>query len=135
MKRSNKFDLHWQLVRTTAKDIKDTHSKVKYVMRFLDANKNIHNADRVLNWLKMTKLAYKIKVIFDIAIEYIEHNMDKFTSTKDNTMQLKDLSNDDLLKVYTDLAKRKYGFQYKQVPQAHTHFVDILKKEIDKRGL
>ena len=57
--RSNKFNIHWQIVRVKARSIKDVDAKVDFVMDFLNSNKNVHNKDRVSNWLKMTSYAYK----------------------------------------------------------------------------
>ena len=42
------------------------------------------------------------------------------------------VSKDDLEKVYKDLSKRKYGFQYKSVPKAHTEFLNKLKDKLGK---
>ena len=41
--RANKFNIHWQIVRTNARDIKDVDAKINHVMNYLNANKNIHN--------------------------------------------------------------------------------------------
>lgn len=133
--RANKFNIHWQIVRTQARDIKDPDAKIKHVMNHLNANKNIHNFGRVHNWLKMTGVAYKgeDRSKFERATEALEKRKDEFSSTEDTGNDLSKVSKGDLEKVHKDLSKRKYGFQYKTVPKAHTEFMQQLKSELDKR--
>lgn len=133
--RANKFNMAWQVVRTDARDIKDVDKKISFVLKFLNSNKNIHNYGRVHNWLKMTGVAYKgeQRKKFDDAVANIEKNKNKYASTDDSGGDLKSFSKDQLQKVYKDLSKRKYGFQYKTTPKAHTDFVNTLKKELDDR--
>lgn len=133
--RANKFNIHWQIVRTQARDIKDTDSKIKHVMKYLESNKNIHNFGRVHNWLKMTGVAYKgdDRGKFEQATTSLEKRKNEFSSTEDNANDLTKVSTADLQKVNKDLSKRKYGFQYKTVPKAHTEFMSTLKDELDKR--
>jgi hypothetical protein len=38
--RANKFNIHWQIVRTQARDIKDPDAKIKHVMGHLESNKD-----------------------------------------------------------------------------------------------
>ena len=96
------------------------------LMDFLNSNKNVHNKDRVSNWLKMTSYAYKDRSAFDVEI-----NGDFILEDLDNDLSKVDLDN--LKLVFKDLSKRKYGFQYKSVPLAHTEFMIELKKELDNR--
>jgi len=136
--KANKFSVLWQIKRTKARDIKDPAKKILYVMNFLEENPNIHNLSRVHNWLSMTKVAYKdpeIRAQFDEQIEYIENNIEKFSSTEDNKQTLQDTKDEDLKLVYADLSKRKYGFQYKNVPKDHVEFMDKLEAEMKKRKL
>lgn len=132
--KANKFNIHWQIVRADARDIKDVDDKISFVLRFLNKNKNIHNYGRVHNWLKMTGVAYKgdKKERFEAAVEQIESNRDKYASKEDMSNDFSGVSKDDLEKVYKDLSKRKYGFQYKSVPKAHTEFLNKLKDALDK---
>lgn len=131
--KANKFNIHWQLARTQVRKIKDVDAKIKFIMNFLDRNKNIHNYGRVHNWLKMTGVAYKgdQRKKFEDAVSRLEANKSKYSSTDDNENDLSKMSKDDLKLVYKDLSKRKYGFQYKTVPQAHTDFMDKLKKALE----
>ena len=131
--RANKFNIHWQLARTQVRKIKDVDAKIKFIMNFLDRNKNIHNYGRVHNWLKMTGVAYKDekRQKFVDAVSKLEDNKSKYSSTSDNDNDLSKMSKDDLKLVYKDLSKRKYGFQYKSVPKAHTDFLDQLKKALE----
>jgi len=133
--RANKFNIHWQIVRTQARDIKDPDAKIKHVMNHLNSNKNIHNFGRVHNWLKMTGVAYKgdDRAKFEQATGALEKRKSEFSSSEDNGNDLSKVSTADLQKVHKDLSKRKYGFQYKTVPKAHTDFMDQLKSELDKR--
>jgi hypothetical protein len=102
----NKFDIAWQIVRAKAKKIKDPIEKIDYVIQFLNVNPNVHNFGRIMNWLKMTKVAYKdssIQSEFDEEVSWLESHKDQFSSTEDNEMKVEDLSNKDLLAVYKDL--------------------------------
>jgi hypothetical protein len=134
--KANKFNIHWQLTRTQVRKIKDVDAKIKYVLKFLDHNKNIHNYGRVHNWLKMTGVAYKDdkRQKFVDAVSKLEANKSKYSSSADNENDLSKMSKDDLKLVYKDLSKRKYGFQYKSVPKAHTDFMDKLKVAINDKN-
>jgi len=134
----NKFDINWQIVRTDARDIKDVSEKISHVMHFLNDHPTKENYGRVHNWLRMTKLGYKSEPEkaqqFEHALDHIENNKEKYNSQED----LGDISSIDsnkLLKVYKDLKKRKYGFQIKTVPKAHTDFLQQLESELEKRRI
>ena len=132
----NKFNIHWQIVRVDAKSIKKVDEKIKFIINFLNSNKNIHNYERVLNWLKMTSLSYENnRGIFNNCIHNIENNYNEYQSCVDNVNNLEDISTNDLLKVFKDLSKRKYNFQFKSVPKDHTNFMDNLNNEIAKRKI
>ena len=132
--KTNKFNIQWQIVRTHVRTIKDIDRKIKYVLNFLNKNKNIHNYGRVLNWLNMTGVAYKgdARDKFVDAANGIKDNKSKYGSLKDIDGDLSKISKDDLEKVYKDLSKRKYGFQYKSIPKAHTDFMDKLKDALNE---
>lgn len=134
--RANKFNIHWQIVRVEARDIKDIDSKINHVMKFLNTHKNVHNYGRVHNWVKMTGVAYKgdDRKKFEDTLASLEKNKDKYASTEDNDGDLSKVSTENLKKVQQDLSKRKYGFQYKSVPKAHTEFMSHLDKELKSRG-
>tara|TARA_R100000008_G_C3524481_1_gene135811 strand:+ start:240 stop:644 length:405 start_codon:yes stop_codon:yes gene_type:complete len=133
--RVNKFNIDWQIVRTDARAVKDVDKKIAFVLKFLNKERNVYNYWRVHNWLKMTGVAYKgdNRDKFANAVAEIENNKNKYSSTKDTAGDLSKISTSDLQKVYKDLSKRKYGFQYKNTPKAHTEFIDSLKGELDKR--
>lgn len=135
MARSNKFNIQWQIVRTKVRSEKDVGRKIKYVLDFLHKNKNIHNYDRVLNWLKMTGVAYKgdKREAFEIAVEKLQKESAAYKAAEDNDSDLSKIPTEDLKMVYKDLSKRKYGFQYKTTPKAHTDFVSALEKELSQR--
>lgn len=133
--RVNKFNIKWQIARVNARDIKDVDDKIDHVMKFLDSNKNVHNYGRVHNWVKMTGVAYKgdDRKKFEDTLDSMEKNKEKYSSTDDNDGDLKKVSTEDLRKVHKDLSKRKYGFQYKTVPKAHTDFMNQLDNELKSR--
>jgi hypothetical protein len=135
----NKFNPAWQIVRTEARDIKDVDKKISFVLNFLNRESNKHNYGRVHNWLRMTKLGYKSEPDkaekFDKALDKIESNKEKYSSEEDTNADVSSMSDSNLKKVYNDLKKRKYGFQIKTVPKAHTQFLNQLEREIEKRKL
>tara|TARA_R110002110_G_scaffold205952_1_gene418093 strand:- start:157 stop:594 length:438 start_codon:yes stop_codon:yes gene_type:complete len=133
-KQANKFNIHWQIVRTNARDIKDVDDKISYVIEFLNKNKNIHNYGRVHNWLKMTGVAYKggNREKFVEILSEVEYNKEEYASKEDMSNDLNSIPKEDLEKVYKDLSKRKYGFQYKSIPKAHTEFLNKLEEVLDK---
>ena len=64
----------------------------------------------------------------------------KFTfniNTKDPVIQLgfgttfDETGREDLIKVYKDLSKRKYGFQFKTIPKGHNIFLNKLEEHIN----
>jgi hypothetical protein len=128
----NKFNIKWQIVRTHVRSIKDVDAKIKYVIDYLNQNKNIHNYGRVHNWLKMTGVAYKDdkREKFMSAVAAVENDKNKYGATQDVDNDLTKVNRDDLMKVYKDLSKRKYGFQYKTTPKAHTDFMDKMRKAL-----
>lgn len=135
----DKFDINWQLVRTNARDIKDVDNKIAYVLRFLNDHPNKDNYGRVHNWLRMTKLGYKSEPEkaqrFEHALDRIENSKDIYNSDEQYPAELSSVTNDQLLKVYKDLKKRKYGFQIKTVPKAHTDFLAKLEEELKRRRI
>ena len=129
----NKFNISWQLVRVKARKIKDVESKIEFVLNFLKKNNSKENFSRIVNWLKMTRLGYKDmnkRQLFIDALNMVE--MIK-CDAKDNVNDLSLVISNDLLMVYKDLNKRKYGFQYKSAPKSHVEFVTKLKAELLKR--
>ena len=133
--RINKFNIGWQIVRVQARSIKNIDKKIEHVMTFLNKNKNVHNYGRVLNWMKMTGVAYKDedRLIFLDEIDYLVLNAAKYNRSADSPNDLTAVSDADLLMVYKDLSKRKYGFQFKSTPKAHTEFMTALEREIESR--
>lgn len=134
---SNKFNFAWQLVRVQARKIKEVGEKIEHVMDYLRRYPNVHNYDRILNWLKMAKLGYKGSTYaanaFNKAIKQLEDNKEMFNSPEDNESNLVDAHTEDIQAVLDDLSKRKYDFQYNETPKAHTEFVAQLEKELARR--
>jgi hypothetical protein len=130
----NKFNIHWQIVRVDARKIKDPAKKIEFVLQFLDKHKNVHNYGRVLNWIKMTGVAYKgdTRKLFEDAAAELQKNESKYSSTEDNDNDLSKVPRSDLEKVYKDLSTRKYGFQFANAPKAHVDFLASLKKHLEK---
>lgn len=132
--KTNKFNIQWQIVRTDARDIKDPSKKLDFVLNFLHNHKSKENFDRVRNWVKMTGVAYKneIRQKYEDAIQELDTQKDQYIE-KDIPSDLTNISTVDLKKVYNDLKKRKYGFQFKSVPKAHIEFMHELETELKKR--
>ena len=129
----NKFNVAWQLARVQARAIKDVKKKLNFVLLYLAQNNTQQDKGRVLNWLKMTKVAYKdtdTRFLFD---EYIDMAEMVKVSDNDNKSKMSDMSKQELELIYKDLKTRKYGFQFKSVPKAHTEFMKDLEAEIERR--
>lgn len=132
--KTNKFNIHWQIIRTNAKGIKNPDEKLKYVLNFLEKNRSPENFDRILNWIKMTAVAYKdnIRKTYEDTALRLSHKRGEYNQP-DNDNDLSKVSTSDLLNVYKDLMKRKYGFQFKSVPKDHIEFIKSLESELANR--
>ena len=139
-KRVNKFNIHWQIVRTQAKAIKSVKDKIQHVLSFLEENPNHHNYIRVLNWLKTTGMAYPkgspMAQAFHDAIDTLAENVEDYVNVLDDIdNDLSNISTEDLKMVLKDLNKRKYNFQFKKTPQDHIDFVATVEKELETRNV
>jgi hypothetical protein len=133
----NKFNIGWQAARTSARSIKDVNEKIKFVLGFLDSHPNKHNYERVMNWVKMTGVAYPDKSESRNAFLNAEHqlkdNIQNYSNIDDDPNDISEVHTDVLRMVLDDLKRRKYGFQYKQTPKAHIEFVNQLEQELAHR--
>lgn len=132
----NKFSIGWQLTRVQAKKFKDPDEKISHVLKFLKTNPTQENHGRVLNWMRMTGLGYKddVRAKFNKHADHLANTKDKYTSReKTGSDNLSGVSDKDLEAVHKDLKNRKYGFQFKSTPKAHTEYVKKLGSEIEKR--
>lgn len=135
----NKFNPAWQLQRIQLKKIKPAHEKIEKAMYYLHSNMNVHDKDRVMNWLKMTKLGYnnidaRVTMLFNDAIEAVEKLKDSSFSKEDNSSKLSDLTSDQLIGIRDDLKSRKYNFRFNEVtPKDHSEFMIQLLKAIDEK--
>ena len=129
----NKFNISWQLVRVKAKKIKDVENKIEFVLNFLKKNNSKENFGRIINWLKMARLGYKDTNKRQLFIDALDLAEKIKCDVRDKVNDLSLIISDDLLMVYRDLNKRKYGFQYKSIPKSHIEFVTKLKAELIKR--
>ena len=135
----NKFNPAWQLQRVQLKKIKIAHEKIDKALEYLHNHMNVHDKERVLNWLKMTKLGYnnidaKVTTLFNIAIEKVETMKDSSFSKEDNSSKLSDLTSDQLIGIRGDLKSRKYNFRFNGVaPKDHSEFMIQLLKAIDEK--
>jgi translation elongation factor P/translation initiation factor 5A len=137
---TNKYNLAWQIVRTQVRKIKEPDKKLWEVLNYLTVNPNKHNYNRVLNWIKMTAKGYKASdttavLVYEEAARVLSNQQNKYSSEEDNIIQFKDVADQDLLDVHKDLSKRKFDFQFKQVPKDHTDFMKKLEQELKRRGL
>ena len=124
--RSNKFNIHWQVTRVKARKEKCVRVKASYVAEWYSNNMNVHNYDRVKNWFVMTAMAYKGEkkaLLLDVLSA-----LEKTDIENDSANDFSAVSEEDLLLVYKDLKKRKYGFQFDKVPAAHVSFMEKLTK-------
>ena len=131
-----KFNPLWQLTRVKARQMRDFKEKLKSVLAYLEKYPNVHDYARVHNWLVMTAAGYKNKMPeaameFMKAADKIETNKDLYSLPKDNGFELSDFTFEELQMILKDLQGRKYGFQFKSIPKAHTEFVEALKKQLD----
>ena len=132
----NKFNIHWQLTRVQAKKLKDPDEKISHVLGFLKKHPTQENHGRVLNWMRMTGLGYSgdVRSKFNKHADHLANTKDKYTSReKPGSGDLSGVSDKDLESVHKDLKNRKYGFQFKSTPKAHTEYVKKLGSEIEKR--
>lgn len=133
----NKFNIHWQIVRVNARDLKDVGDKIDYVKRFIVKHPNIFNFDRVMNWSKMTRVAYPKnsteRSLFTNFISQLEQYQEDYEDPNDMDNDLTKVSTENLKMVYADLKKRKYGFQFKSAPKDHVKFIKDLEDEIELR--
>ena len=130
---ANKFVFDWQLVRVEAKKIKNVNMKLSHVLDFLSDHPSRNNYERVLNWVKTTRMAYppEAKGPFDDALTFI--NAQHYQDIPDEPDNLHTRSTKDLNAVMDDLGKRKYNFQFNKTPKAHVTFVDQLQAELENR--
>lgn len=127
-----KFNAAWQLQRTKAKLIKNVDQKILFVCSYFFQNKTVQDKQRVLNWLNMTKVAYKENMVrckFDVALNEVKQVC---VVQDDNTYTLDDLTIEEVKQVYDDLKKRTYNFQFKKVPKDHIKFMELLERRIDE---
>ena len=132
----NKFSMPWQLTRVQAREMKEPDEKISHVLGFLKKHPTKENHGRVLNWMRMTGLGYKgpVRAMFNKHADHLASTKDKYTKGEQSGSEdLSHISDSDLEKVHKDLKNRKYGFQFKSTPKAHTEYVNKLGAEIEKR--
>jgi hypothetical protein len=83
----------------------------------------------------MTGVSYKgeVRQKFEDAVTKLDANKDDYQG-EDLPNDLSKVDTKSLQKVYSDLKKRKYGFQFKSVPKAHTEFMSDLEAELKNRN-
>jgi hypothetical protein len=130
----SKFNIHWQVVRTRARELKNPKDKLALVNQHLQSNPSKQNLNRVQNWTKMTSLGYRgdDKKYFQDYDSHLSKHKDIYNK-EEKTEDFSKVSASDLSMVHRDLSKRKYGFQFKSVPKAHNEFMKKLETEIAKR--
>lgn len=129
--RSNKFNIHWQIVRVLAKKEKDVFRKGEIVKDFYYACMNTHNLDRVNNWFTMTALGYK-----DVEKKAILLEMRDGLAPTDNEVDmsnnLDDVTIEELRMVQKDLSKRKNSFFHGgKAPKTQVAFMKVLDAYIN----
>ena len=127
---SSKWNIDWQLVRVQARSLKNWNEKKTFILNWYRDNPSSQNYSRVMNWVRMTCMGYKISPNDTIT----ELKTIEVQSGLSDTTTMKHVSIEDLQKVLKDLTKRKYNFQFKgQTPQGHIDFVETLMGEINSR--
>lgn len=138
MSRVNKFNIHWQKVRVEAKALSEAEEKIALVLGFLWSHPNMHNYDRVLNWVRMSSMAAKgnhAKRQYDEAEHWLRKQQSEFMDPSDMSNSLTPIETSVLEAVLRDLNKRTYNFQYNgHKPKAHTEFVARIQEELERRN-
>lgn len=102
--RTDKYNLLWQLTRVKNKKEEYLGNKILNVIMFLNKYPSQENKDRVINYLKGVKLAYKN---FQDAIStHIEEASEIKVKIKDTDIKIEAANTDDLLFLYKDLFER-----------------------------
>ena len=135
MAHINKFQIHWQIVRVKARKIKDVERKIDFVKQFLISYDSLENKERVKNWATMTSMGYRDKSIKDLFKAFLQWISSYSYNSKDLHNDFAEHPNEDLLLVYKDLSKRKYGFQYSKTPKSHIDFMDGLSDYLSSSGV
>lgn len=125
MRRVDKFQLDWQIVRLRAKKQKNVIQKIDLVLDFMIANPSFENGVRVLNWLTMTDIGYKRrhKYLFEDATRAVSSIV---VTQADQTNDFSKYSEEELEELLKDLNGRKYDYQYSGAPKTHIAFVQEL---------
>lgn len=130
--RVNKFNTSWQLIRVQARKIKEPSQKIAYVLSYLNKYPDIHTYTRVRNWMNMTQLWYPqvTRVIFKRQLEVLDKRKEDWLYTEEDTAPTRFnlFTKEQLLLIYKDLSKRKYGFQMKEIPKTHKEYMQGLEK-------
>ena len=139
VKKVNKFNIHWQVTRVKAKKIKGIKNKIDFILSFLNDNLSEENYARVENWFRMTKMGYhqdrEIRNLLDKELNGFLVDVSEECWVEDNENDLSLFSDDDILAVYEDLSKRKYGFQFQYVPEAHINFLKKLESRLHNENV
>jgi hypothetical protein len=125
-------------VRVDARKQKGAQNKVALVMEWIKSHKNNLNKSRVKNWLEMSRMGFKdqeSKVYYTIALEQLEEMEFEKVMYEEEDNDLTKHSDEDLLKVYKDIKKRKWSFQYNGAPISHVRFINKMEDELSDRGL
>lgn len=133
--RVNKYHIRWQVARVEAKAMSDVYDKVQHVTRFLMDFPNQYNAERALNWARASKMAYGPiqRMAFDNFLDWLKRNSVNWPM-EDNDDSLSRIGTGDLGRVLTDLATRKYDFQFGgRVPKDHEQLVARIEMELATR--
>ncbi len=131
--KTNKFNIHWQLVRLEAKGIKNPRDKLNHVLKFLDDNPNQHNYNRVINWVLMTSYGYRYLPLYENAYRGLLKNKYKYSDPNDMDNDITKVDVSKLKALMNDLFGRKYNFQYDKTPEDHKDFVNYIMEELERR--
>lgn len=131
---TNKFQIDWQLARLNARKEKDVEKKIEIVTFFLEKFPSVDNYNRVVNWLRMTSLAYKKSSQYAQFLARIQTLQAQLYNIIDYGNNFGKHNLCALYELLKDLESRKYNFQFGgKVPKDHIEFVNELKKAIKEK--
>lgn len=132
--RVYKYNLRWQIRRISNKKI-DLMSKLQSMLFFIEAYSSNENKERVLNYLKGLKLAYKTEAEKNL-IQEIYDKIDKMSCISvDDDIKMEDVDTETLITLYKDLYKRNAKWLKKNYKNKDLNsFLEVLYNELLARN-
>ena len=132
MSKVNKFQIDWQMARLRARGEKDVEKKIQIIVDFIERYPSKDNQVRVLNWVRMTGLAYKDPALKAPFLRVYEELVGKEYKDVDYGNELGRYSISELNSLIKDLESRKYNFQFGgKAPEDHVKFMRMLNNRVE----